>query len=158
VQVDGDGKLSHDARMSIAAALRELMECERTQTSAAERITAHGLRTDQTKVSAWMRGARVPNVEQLAVIEEAFDRPRGWVLAQAGFVDPAALTATKPSGGDGNDASREHQIRALHAEVRQLRRALAAAEAEALQLREEAQSPPSPAQTRKPHTNSQRRK
>jgi ADP-ribose pyrophosphatase YjhB (NUDIX family) len=120
--------------MAIAEALRELLAAEPTQASVAARLTDHGLPTDQTKVSAWLRG-RVPNVEQLATIEDVFGKPRGWVLSRAGYVDAAGLVSDRFVGDSASAVTKENQIRALHVEVRLLRKALLAAEAEAERLR-----------------------
>lgn len=87
--------------MSVQQALRTLFGSD-TQAQIAERLTARGIPTDQTKVSRWLRGQTVPRADELATIEWAYDKPAGWVLATAGFVDIAALVAlSTPRSGDG---------------------------------------------------------
>lgn len=75
--------------MRIAVALREMFG-DVPQRETAARITEYGLLTDQTTVSAWLRG-RVPNLEQMEGLERCFERPLGWVYFRAGFVDVAPL-------------------------------------------------------------------
>lgn len=69
-----------------------------TQEEIATRLSAFGLQTDQTKVSAWMRG-RVPNLEQMNAIEACYELPRGTILVMAGFVDVSAFRKVRPMPG-----------------------------------------------------------
>lgn len=62
------------------------------QKDVAQRLTEFGLPTDQTKVSAWLRG-RVPTIEQMNAIEDCYGLPHGKILADAGFIDVDGLTA-----------------------------------------------------------------
>lgn len=71
--------------MNITNALNELWD-GMTQAKIAEKLTAHGMVVDQTKVSAWTR-VRVPAAQDIATIEKAFGRPRGWVYLKAGYLD-----------------------------------------------------------------------
>lgn len=48
---------------------------------------ARALGVDQTTVSSWSRGNSRPTLEQLAALEDACDRPLGFVLRLAGFVE-----------------------------------------------------------------------
>ena len=77
--------------MPITAVLRELF-AHKTQTVIASELTLLGLTVDQTKVSAWMR-SRQPSLDEVAVIERWAGKPRGWVLARAGYVDMADVVA-----------------------------------------------------------------
>jgi transcriptional regulator with XRE-family HTH domain len=43
----------------------------------------------QQTISRLARGESSPKFQHLVAIEEACDRPRGWILTQAGFVTPA---------------------------------------------------------------------
>ncbi|HEY1119935.1 MAG TPA: helix-turn-helix transcriptional regulator [Acidimicrobiales bacterium] len=52
------------------------------------------LGVDQTAISRWSRGTSRPQLEEIAAIEAACDRPRGFVLRLAGFVDEVVDVAT----------------------------------------------------------------
>lgn len=104
--------------MRIAQALRDLFG-ERTQATIAEELTAAGLPVDQTKVSRWLRGATEPRLAELAAVEDAVGKPRGWILARAGYVampgvDP--LTPPDASGEPGIEkrvSDLEHDVAAI---------------------------------------------
>lgn len=82
-----------------------------TQEEIATRLSTFGLQTDQTKVSAWMRG-RVPNLEQMNAIEACYKLPRGTILVMAGFVDVSAFRKARPMPGP--DGIRMMTDRELH--------------------------------------------
>ena len=71
--------------LALTDVLRELFS-DKTQASIAAELTDLGLRADQTKISAWVRG-RQPSLDQIALIERWAGKPKGWVLARAGYVN-----------------------------------------------------------------------
>jgi hypothetical protein len=79
-----DSTRSSDA-LALTDVLRDLF-ADKTQAAIAAELTDFGLKADQTKVSAWVRG-RQPSLDQIALIEQWAGKPRGWVLARAGYVD-----------------------------------------------------------------------
>ena len=78
-----DSTRSSDA-LALTDVLRDLF-ADKTQAAIAAELTEFGLRADQTKVSAGVRG-RQPSLDQIALIEQWAGKPRGWVLARAGYV------------------------------------------------------------------------
>ncbi len=66
---------------SIGAAIRACRAGRLTQDQLAEK-TSFG----QSTVSQWERDKSTPDAYQLRAIEDACDRPHGWILVQAGFV------------------------------------------------------------------------
>lgn len=91
--------------MAIAAALRELFHGE-TQAAVAQRLTDGGMNAvSQTTVSAWRRN-RVPSLDQMRQIEGIYEKPLGWILQRAGFVDAAALLDVEAIDGGDGDAKR----------------------------------------------------
>jgi hypothetical protein len=104
--------------VTITKALNELWPRGRfSQQEIADKLTAAGLPTDQTKVSAWLR-YRVPEPDQLAAIEDAYEIPRGWLLYRAGFIDLPGLTKAVEDVGD-----RTEILDALRAAVEDSRQA-----------------------------------
>lgn len=85
MQIEPGRTISHAAAVKISEALREVFG-HATQADIAARLTAGGMPTDQTKVSAWLRG-RVPNIEQMNAIETCYGVPHGIILTLAGFID-----------------------------------------------------------------------
>lgn len=75
--------------MRVASVLRDIFH-PATQTEVAEVLRQAGMKTQQTMVSTWYRG-RVPSDEQLAIIEDTYGYPRGWVLYRAGMIDPIEI-------------------------------------------------------------------
>lgn len=103
--------------MRIGTALRELFGAA-TQVEIADRLTKCGMATDQTKVSAWLRG-RVPNIEQLNAIEDCYRQPHGTILAMAGFIDVAALSRMRIAVvGTGSAGSSQFAVAAYGADGR----------------------------------------
>lgn len=49
---------------------------------------AEQLGINQSQVSRWSRGESTPTLEQLAQIEDAAERPRGFILNAAGLIAP----------------------------------------------------------------------
>lgn len=105
--------------MRVAQALRELFG-DVTQSSVAEKLTACGMPTEQTKVSAWLRG-RVPDIEQMNTIEECYGKPRGWIYARSGFVDHRALVEVGVTPRAAEIAAYKAEIRQTDAEIETLR-------------------------------------
>lgn len=70
--------------MKIAGALATLFSGHGTQTEIAARLTTHGLKTDQTMVSAWLRG-RVPDPGKL---NEIMEQTYGFRWAPDAFIVP----------------------------------------------------------------------
>lgn len=68
--------------MELHEAIRQAYTGRLRQIDLAERLGV-----DQTAISRWARGANRPQLEELAAIEEACGRPRGYILRLAGFVD-----------------------------------------------------------------------
>ena len=134
--VDAPKRLAQNGHMSIAHALSDLF-AGRTQTEVTRLLAEDGFKVDQTKVSRWLRGTE-PRLTELALIEHAFDKPKGWILARAGFADmPGVEPISSPAGAAAGEPS-------LAAEVAQLRRDLLALTAEVVALR--TQVGPTPAQ------------
>lgn len=80
--------------MQIGAAIRRLRDGVLTQDQLAEEMG-----TQQAQVSRWERGESEPSFEELAVLEDILDRPRGTVLRAVGLVsDPC--TAEDAIRGD----------------------------------------------------------
>lgn len=119
------GREPVDASAALTAALRELFH-DKTQAAIAAELSERGLRTDQTKVSAWTRG-RQPSLDQLSIIEEWAGKPKGWVLARAGYVDLPGIDAIETTPADGRGSLQE-QIDALAERVARLERRRSAAE------------------------------
>lgn len=71
-----------------------------TQAEVADQLTQSGLSTDQTKVSAWLRG-RVPNLEQMNSIEDCYQLPHGTILMLSGFIDVTSLAHARLSPEPG---------------------------------------------------------
>lgn len=107
-----------------------------TQTQLAERLQAAGwVKVDQSQVSKWCRGVSVPPIEVLPDVDRACNRPLGYVLEIAGFVDAPALVAradllrrTEPDPDDADEmrlwslsSYSEGERRALIARLRQVR-------------------------------------
>lgn len=82
--VDQGGSGRHSDRVPVKEQLREIFGGT-TQVKVAEHLTAHGLTTTQSTVSAWLRG-RMPDLDQLARIEDIYGVPRGTVLVRAGYI------------------------------------------------------------------------
>lgn len=79
---------AHHADMTLGAAIRTARG-RTTQQQLAERLG-----TDQTKLSKWEGDHHRPSLEELGEIERACNRPRGFILVAAGFVElPASLEA-----------------------------------------------------------------
>ena len=50
-------------------------------------VLARALDTDQGTISRYERSAMEPSLDTIAAIEDACDRPRGFILRLAGYVD-----------------------------------------------------------------------
>lgn len=85
--------------MELHEAIRQAYAGRLRQVDLAERIGV-----DQTAISRWSRGTSRPQLEEIAAIEAACDRPRGFVLRMAGFVDEVvdvlAAVAVDPALSD----------------------------------------------------------
>lgn len=80
----------HDGVVPVNEQLREIFG-DATQMEISANLKAHGLEEgSQTTVSAWLRGARKPTLDQLAQIEDIYGLERGTVLARAGYISDAA--------------------------------------------------------------------
>ena len=112
--------LHHDPRdAALTAVLRELFS-SKTQTTIATELTELGLKADQTKVSAWTRG-RQPTLDQLAVIERWAGKPRGWVLARAGYASMPGVDAIEaPAAQSADMVTIAAQLAALQASISSL--------------------------------------
>jgi transcriptional regulator with XRE-family HTH domain len=59
-----------------------------TQVELARRLRARGwVKVDQPQISKWVRGVSVPPLEVLPDVDAACNRPKGYVLRVAGYVD-----------------------------------------------------------------------
>lgn len=88
------GKSSHDVNMDIGNAFAALLRVEglTTQEAAAERLQECGMaKVKQPLISRWVRGVQRLTLEQMNQIEECLGKPRGWILARAGYVDVIGL-------------------------------------------------------------------
>lgn len=73
-----------------------------TQDDIAKRIG-----TTQPTVSKWVRGETDPNFDQVAAIEDACDRPRGFILRLAGYVvDPVGVLDAIDNDAEISEESR----------------------------------------------------
>lgn len=70
-----------ELKATLGTAIRSALG-DRTQAQVAAMIDV-----DQPTVSDWINDKRRPSLEQMAAIEEACDRPRGWLLRQVGYLD-----------------------------------------------------------------------
>lgn len=69
------------AVMPLSTAIKKAYTGRATQEQIAEAI---GVK--QPTISRWARGEVVPDVDQLVAMEDFLERPRGFVLAAAGYV------------------------------------------------------------------------
>lgn len=97
--------------MSIAHALAALFGGD-TQTQIAQRLTAAGVPVEQTRVSRWLRGVTVPTLDDLAQIEAAYSKPRGWLLATAGLIDVRALSDVEAVSSPSDARTAEPELAA----------------------------------------------
>lgn len=70
--------------MQLSEAIRKAMG-RLTQTEVAAAMSELGPAVNQSKVSRWVTGAGEPSFEELARLEQVCNRPRGFILAAAGF-------------------------------------------------------------------------
>lgn len=108
--------------MAMAQALSDLF-AGRTQAEIAAHLSAAGFPIEQTKVSRWVRGATEPRLDEVAAVEQAMGRPRGWLLARAGYAElPGVEPVTPPAAAHAAvHADTDRRIAKLTAEVSQLR-------------------------------------
>ena len=78
--IAGSGKPAETSPMSIPDAIRTALR-GRTQESVAE-----AMGVTQPTISKWVRAETTPSFDQLASLEDACGRPRGFVLQLAGYV------------------------------------------------------------------------
>lgn len=106
---DGDmlrriGRLREDsprqAVLTIPEAIRACRKGRLTQDELASKASI-----GQSTLSQWENGRSTPDANQLRGIEEACDRPAGWILIQAGYVSDVATVpeaiAVAPELEDG---------------------------------------------------------
>ena len=103
--------------MTLQHALADLFGGD-TQTTIAARLAGAGLAVDQTKVSRWLRGATDPRLAELPTIEDAYGKPRGWILARAGFVEMPGVEPVKQP--DAPSATLEQRVTAVEGQLREL--------------------------------------
>lgn len=100
---------AHTPRMTIGAAMKAARTGRRNQAEVAAALSAAGVPGgDQPTVSKWERDEQRPSLEQIAAVEEACGRPRGFVLIAAGFVElPASLIDTIEASNEVSEYWRE---------------------------------------------------
>lgn len=92
--VDQGGGVPHDGVVPVNEQLREIFG-DATQTQVSEHLRAAGIKeASQSTVSAWLNG-RVPTLEQLAQIEDAYNVRRGTVSTKAGYIDGGVIQARR---------------------------------------------------------------
>lgn len=83
-----------------------------------QRQLAAALRVDQSKVSRWERGIMEPTLDEIAAIEKATGRPRGWILVACGSVgDVASVEQAVAADAQLKDDWRAHVLDAYRAAV-----------------------------------------
>lgn len=99
-----------DEGVTLAHALRDLFGAL-PQTEIAARLTEGGHPVDQTKVSRWLRGETEPSLDEIAIVENIFGKPKGWVLTRAGFTAVAGVEPLTELGVQPVTRSEFNQLR-----------------------------------------------
>jgi len=102
--------------MTLAAAIKRAYTGRLTQTELAQRLG-----TDQSRISKWVSGnGPEPSYAELARLEDALGRPRGYVLRAAGYVVDATTTEEAIEADPRiNDELKRFLLASLHAAVEQ---------------------------------------
>lgn len=94
----GDDEWKH----RLGGAVRACYEGRLTQTDVGRTIGV-----DQGTVSNWSRGVNQPGLDDIARVERACHRPKGWILTHGGFVDETiSVLAAIEMDPHLNDAAR----------------------------------------------------
>lgn len=116
----GIGRLREDsperAALSIPEAIRACRKGRLTQDELATKASL-----GQSTLSQWENGRSTPDPNQLRTIEEACDRPAGWILIQAGYVaDVTTIPEAIAVAPELNDMTRRALLDTYRAAIRKL--------------------------------------
>lgn len=85
--MDSDSEEADHEVVPLGEAIRRAISGVHTQSSLADEL---GVR--QNTISRWVTGANTPSLDELREIERLCDRPRGFILTAAGYVQRALST------------------------------------------------------------------